>query len=62
MQKVYIVMIQGWGDDENAMYNMGTFSTYAKAEAGLKKLIKGWVADGGNKYDVFYEIETHEVA
>ena len=57
MQKVYIVMIQGWGDSEDEFYNMGAYSTRAKAEAALEEMLVQWEADGGDRADVVYEIE-----
>lgn len=40
MQKVYIVQVQGWGDDEDAMYNVAAFSTRARADAHMAELIQ----------------------
>lgn len=57
MSKTYIVQIQGWGDNEYAMYNVGAFSTRAKAEAALEDLLQQWEADGCDRDDVVYEIE-----
>ena len=56
-KQVHIVQIQGWGDDEYEFYNMGTFSTRAKAEAGLEDLLQQWEADGNDRDEVFYHIE-----
>jgi hypothetical protein len=39
MQKVYIVQVQGWGDDEDAFYNTGAYSTKEKADAALAELV-----------------------
>ena len=58
MQKVYMVQIQGWGDSEDEFYNMGAYSTRAKAEAALEDLLEGWEADGGDRAEVVYEIEV----
>jgi len=46
MKTVYIVQVQGWGDDEDAMYNVGAFSTRAKADAHIKQLIADAETDG----------------
>ena len=46
MQKVYIVQVQGWGDDEDAMYNVGAFSTRERAEAHIEQLVSDALADG----------------
>ena len=61
MQKVYIVQIQGWGDSEDEFYNMGAYSTRAKAEAALEEMLQQWEADGGDRADVVYEIDVNTV-
>jgi hypothetical protein len=61
MSKVYIVQIQGWGDDEDEFYNMGTYSTRAKAEAALEEMLQQWEADGCDRDDVVYEIDVNTV-
>ena len=61
MSKVYIVQIQGWGDSEDEFYNMGTYSTRAKAEAALEEMLVGWEADGCDRDDVVYEIDVNTV-
>jgi len=58
MQKTYIVQVQGWGASEDEFYNMGAYSTRAKAEAALEEMLVEWEADGGDRADVVYEIET----
>ena len=58
MQKTYIVQVQGWGGSEDEFYNMGAYSTRAKAEAALEEMLVEWEADGGDRADVVYEIET----
>jgi len=61
MQKIYIVQIQGWGDSEDEFYNMGAYSTRAKAEAALEEMLQQWEADGGDRADVVYEIDVNTV-
>jgi len=61
MQKIYIVQIQGWGDNEDEFYNMGTFSTRARAEAALEEMLADWEANGSDRSDVVWEIEEHSV-
>jgi len=61
MSKVYIVMIQGWGDSEDEFYNMGAYSTRAKAEAALEEMLQQWEEDGGDRADVVYEIDVNTV-
>lgn len=60
-QKVYTVMIQGWGDREDAFYPFGIYSTKKKAKARLEKLLDGWEEDGFDREDVEYEIEENVV-
>ena len=38
MQKVYIVQVRGWGDDENSMYNVAAFSTRELADAHIVQI------------------------
>ena len=61
MRKVFIVQVQGWGDNEDEFYNCGTYSTRAKAEAGVEELLTDWEADGNDRADVVYEIEESVV-
>ena len=61
MSKTYIVQIQGWGDSEYEFYNMGAYSTQALAEAALEEMLVQWEADGCDRDDVVYEIETISV-
>ena len=58
MSKVYIVQVQGWGDSEDEMYNMGAYSTRAGAEAALEELLDQWEDDGGERDEVVHEIEV----
>ena len=58
MQKVYMVQIQGWGDSEDEFYNVGAYSTRARAEAALEDLLVQWEADGGERDEVVHEIEV----
>jgi hypothetical protein len=56
MKKVYIVKVQGWGDDEDAMENMGAFSTRALADAHIVELVAQAEADGLD--DVVTDVEV----
>jgi hypothetical protein len=56
MQKVYIVQVQGWGDDENAFYITGAYSTRAKAEDAVAQLTAEAHTDGLT--DVVTDIEV----
>lgn len=61
MKKVYIVEVEGWGESEDEFYNMGTFSTLAKAEAKVEKLLKQWEEDGNDRDDVVWQIDEMEL-
>ena len=56
MQKIYIVQVQGWGDDEGAFYTVGAYSTRAKADAAVAKLTADALADSID--DVVTDIEV----
>jgi hypothetical protein len=56
MKKVYIVQVQGWGDDEDAFYITGAYSTREKAEDAMHVLIADAHDDG--LLDVVTEIEV----
>jgi hypothetical protein len=56
MKKVYIVQVQGWGDDENAFYNISGHSTRKLADSALKTLLAEALADGLD--NVVTEIEV----
>lgn len=59
--KLYTVYIQGWGDDEDEMYAMGTHKSKASAEAALEEMLAEWEADGNDREDVVWDIEEHEL-
>jgi len=61
MKKVYIVEVEGWGENEDEFYNMGTYSTLAKAEAKVEKLLTGWEEDGNDRVDVVWQIDEMEL-
>jgi hypothetical protein len=54
--KVYIVQVQGWGDDEDAFYITGAYSTRELAEAAVTQLTADAEADGLT--DVVTDIEV----
>ena len=56
MQKVYIVQVQGWGDDEDAFYITGAYSTRELAEEAVAKLTADAHLDGLD--DVVTDIEV----
>jgi len=59
MNNMYIVQVQGYGNKEDQFCSVGVYSTRAKAEATIEKLLVGWEADGGNRDEIVYEIEEH---
>ena len=61
MKKVYIVEVEGWGESEDEFYTMGTYSTRAKAEAKVEKLLKQWEEDGNDRDDVVWQIDEMEL-
>ena len=60
-KQLFYVYIQGWGDKEDQFYLMGTYSTRAKADAELEKLLQGWEADGLDRADVEWEISEGQL-
>jgi len=56
MQKVYIVKVQGWGDDEDAFENISAHSTRELAEDAMHVLIAEAHDDG--LLDVVTDIEV----
>lgn len=56
MKKVYILQVQGWGDDENAMYITGAYSSRINAETAQRNLISDALEDGLD--NVVTEIEV----
>ena len=59
MQKVYILTVQGWGDDEDAFYNTGVYSSRENAETAQRNLIAEALEDGLE--DVVTNIEEMEL-
>ena len=43
---IFVVQVQGWGDSEDAIYNVGAFSTRALADAHVTQLTAEALADG----------------
>lgn len=59
--KVYVVQIQGWGDDEDHFYDVGLYPTKEKAEQSLREMIDNWVKQGGEEDEVVNKIVTRVV-
>ena len=58
MQKVYIVQVRGWGDDEDAMYNISGHTTRELADEALEALLAEAEADGLEWADIESNIEV----
>ena len=58
MQKVCIVQARGWGDDENAMYNISAHSTRELAEDAMHVLIADAHEDGLTDVETDIEVIT----
>ena len=56
MTKVYIVQALGWGDREDAFYNISAHSTRQLADKALKELAEQASADGLD--DVITNVEV----
>jgi hypothetical protein len=56
MTKVYIIKVQGWGDDEDAFENVSAHSTRQLADTALATLLAEAEADGLD--DVVTDIEV----
>ena len=52
MQKVYIVQVLGWGDDEDAFYNISAHSTQKLADAHIQQIQADWDGDAVINVDV----------
>jgi len=56
---IFVVQVQGWGDDENAFYNTGVYSSRVNAETAQRNLIAEALEDGLE--DVVTNIEEMEL-
>jgi len=62
MTMVYIVRVQGFGDDEDAFEIAGVYSTRELAEAGVANIEADWIEDVGEDEDpVVTDIEEYEL-
>ena len=59
MQKVYVLQVQGWGDDEDAFYTTGVYDSKVGAETAQRNLISEAHADGLT--DAVTQIEEFEL-
>jgi hypothetical protein len=46
MQKMYVLQVQGWGDNEDAFYNMGVYNSKVAVETAQRNLIAEALEDG----------------
>jgi len=46
MQKVYVLQVQGWGDDEDAFYNTGVYDSIDSLENAKQNLVREAYDDG----------------
>ena len=62
MATVYVVRVQGFGDDEDVFEVTGVFSTRALAEQAVSNIEADWVDDVGEDEDmVVTDIEEYEL-
>ena len=55
MKTVFVVQGQGFGDDEDAFYNIAAFSTLALAEAHIAEL---QLQDAEDDNEFVYDVDT----
>ena len=62
MKTVFVLSLQGIGDDEDAYCVSGVYSTHRAAEAAAKELIaEMYDEDDVEEYVDSYEIEEHSI-
>ena len=59
MQKVYVLQVQGWGDDEDAFENVGVFDSIDSLENAKQNLVREAYDDGLT--DVVLNVEEFEI-
>ena len=59
MQTMYVLQVQGWGDDEDAFYTTGVYDSRIGVETAQRNLISEALADGLE--DVVTQIEEFEL-
>jgi hypothetical protein len=59
MQKVYVLQVQGWGDDEDAFYNIGVYNSIDNLENAKQNCVREAYDDG--LIDVVLNVEEFEV-
>ncbi len=57
MKTVFVLQVQGWGDDEDAFETVGVYSSKVNAETAQRNAISEWAEDTGGelitRVDVF---------
>ena len=61
MQKVYIVRVLGWGDNETAWENISAHSTRERAEDAMHTLIADAHVDGLPDVDADIEVMSLDI-
>jgi len=59
MQKVYVLQAQGWGDNEDAFYNIGVYDSVDSLENAKQNCVREAYDDGLT--DVVLNVEEFEV-
>ena len=59
MKKVFVLQVQGWGDDEDEFVNVGVYSSKVGAETAQRNAISEWAEDTGG--ELITQIETFEL-
>jgi hypothetical protein len=59
MQKVYVLQVQGWGDNEDEFYNTGVYDSIDSLENAKQNLVREAYDDGLT--DVVLNVEEFEV-
>jgi hypothetical protein len=58
MQKVYVLQVQGWGDSEDAFYNIGVYDSIDSLENAKQNCIREAYDD---ELEVVLNVEEFEV-
>ena len=59
MKTMYVLQVQGWGEDEDAFENVGVYDSRVGAETAQRNLISEAIEDGIE--DVVTNIEEFEL-
>jgi hypothetical protein len=59
MQKVYVLQVQGFGDNENEFYNIGVYNSINNLEAAKQNVVREAYDDGLT--DIVLNVEEFEV-